>query len=57
VKNDSVVYSLIFFVYSGSIAIFGSRTKGCDCCAASGDWSIAAAATATSRAFFIEASG
>src|SRR3954464_3526913 len=54
-KNGSVVYSLIFAVYSASIAIFASRTNGCACCwAAIGDWnSAAAAANAITTNFFM----
>src|SRR5204862_5011615 len=66
-KNGSVVYSLIFFVYSSSIGILGSRTKGCEydvgaagvfaCCAASGDCRNApATARASATSFFMEAS-
>src|SRR5262249_15891906 len=52
-----VVYSLIFCVYSTSVAIFGSRTKLCVCCAATGCCTIAAVATSASTAyFFMEAS-
>src|SRR5438045_5840821 len=51
-KNGCVVYSLIFFVYSSSTAILGSRTNGC-VCARIGDCNMEPARTSHGATSFL----